>query len=83
MVSADGSEIIETRRLHRTILEIDRSGASHTKSVGGFHTHVLTDTPEDTDAFHVLRQTHPIPELIGTKTGTYEVYIDGTIKRVK
>ena len=83
LVSADGSEIIETRRLHKTILEVDRSKSSSTKAVGGFHTHVLTDTPEDTDVFHVLRQTHPLPEFVGTKNGTYEVYPDGTIKRAK
>lgn len=83
LVSADGSEIIETRRLHKTILEVDRSVPSRTKSVAGFHTHVLTDTPEDTDVFHVLRQTHPLPEFIGTKSGTYEVDPDGTIKRAK
>jgi hypothetical protein len=83
LVSADGSEIIETRRLHKTILEVDRSKSSSTKAVGGFHTHVLTDSPEDTDVFHVLRQTHPLPEFVGTKNGTYEVYPDGTIKRAK
>ena len=82
LVSADGSNIIETRRLHKTILE-NRSGASGTKQVAGFHTHILTDTPEDTDVFHVLRQTKPLPEFVGTQNGTYTVETDGTIKRVK
>lgn len=82
LVSADGSNIIETRRLHKTILE-NRSGASGTKQVAGFHTHILTDTPEDTDVFHVLRQTNPVPEIVGTQNGIYNVETDGTIKRVK
>jgi hypothetical protein len=82
LVSADGSNIIETRRLHKTILE-NRSGASGTKRVAGFHTHILTDTPEDTDVFHVLRQTDPLAEFIGTNAGVYEVDTDGTIKHVK
>ncbi len=43
----------------------------------------MTDTPEDTDVFHVLRQKQPLPEAVGTKNGIYMVEIDGTIKRVK
>ncbi len=57
LVSADGSHIIETRPLHKTILEVKHSGLEGKKPAGGFHTHVLTDVPEDTDVFHVLRQT--------------------------
>jgi hypothetical protein len=83
LVSADGSQIIETRPLHKTILDVKRSAAAGKKPVGGFHTHVLTDTPEDTDVFHVLRQTPPLPEFIGTKHGNYTVETDGTIKRIK
>jgi hypothetical protein len=35
------------------------------------------ETPE------VLRQTHPLPEFVGTKSGNYVVETDGTVKRVK
>jgi len=83
LVSADGSNIIETRRLHKTILETNRSDASGKKQVAGFHTHFLTDTPEDTDVFHVLRQTNPLPEFVETQKGIYNVETDGTIKRIK
>lgn len=83
LVSADGSNIVETRQLHKTILEVKRSVPPGATPAGGVHTHVLTDTPEDTDVFHVLRQTHPLPEFVGTKNGLYEVQVDGTIKRVK
>jgi hypothetical protein len=82
LISADGSKIIETRRLHQAILEMDRSGPSAAKQVSSFHTHFLTDTPEDTDVFHVLRQTNPLPEIIGTKAGLFDVDTDGTIKRI-
>jgi len=37
----------------------------------------------DTDVFHVLRRTPPVPEFIGTKSGIYIVQVDGTIKREK
>lgn len=83
LVSADGSNIIETRQLHKTILEVKHSAPSGTKPAGGFHTHVLTDTPEDTDVFHVLRQTPPLPEFVGTKSGNYMIETDGRSKRVK
>jgi len=83
LVSADGSNIIETRQLHRSILEVKHSAPSGSKPAGGYHTHVLTDAPEDTDVFHVLRQKQPLPEAIGTKSGIYMVQTDGTIKRVK
>jgi hypothetical protein len=84
LVSADGSNIVETRQLHKTILEEKKTELpSGAKPAAGFHTHVLTDTPEDTDVFHVLSQTHPLPEFVGTKSGIYKVETDGQIEREK
>jgi hypothetical protein len=83
LVSADGANIIESRQLHKSNLEVKRSAPSGSKPAAGFHSHVLTDAPEDTDVFHVLRQKQPLPEAVGTKSGVYMVQTDGTIKRVK
>jgi hypothetical protein len=83
LVSADGTNIVETRQLHKSILEVKHSAPSWSRLAGGYHTHVLTDAPEDTDVFHVLRQKQPLPEVVGTKSGIYMVQIDGTIKHVK
>ena len=83
LVSADGANITETRQLHKSILEIKQSAPPGTKPAGGYHTHVLTDAPEDTDVFHVLRQEQPLPEAVGTKSGIYMVQVDGTITRMK
>jgi len=83
LVSADGSTILETRQLHKSILEVKHSAPPGKTPAGGVHSHVLTDSPEDTDVFHVLRQTHPLPEFIGTKDGVYVVEVDGKIRRVK
>jgi len=84
LVAADGSKIIETRRLHKSILEMKPTDVpARTTPAGGTHSHVLTDTPEDTDVFHVLRQTPPLPEFIGTRTGVYKVETNGIIERVK
>ncbi len=52
LISADGNAIVEKRQLHKAILEIRNTSTQ----VAGVHRHVLTDTPEDTDVFHVLRQ---------------------------
>jgi hypothetical protein len=79
LLSADGSKILETRQLHKTILE----GKRGPSSVAGYHTHILTDAPEDTDVFHVLAQSPPVPEYVGTKNGTYAINTDGTINHVK
>jgi hypothetical protein len=83
LVSADGSKIIETRRLHKSIMEVKHSAPPGSKPAGGAHSHVLTDAPEDTDVFHVLRQKQPFPEAVGTKSGVYMVQTDGSIKRLK
>jgi hypothetical protein len=82
LMSADGATIIETRQLHKTILE-NKLPDKSVKQMGGYHTHVLTAVPEDTDVFHVLRQKPPLPEFVGTRSGTYIVQVDGTIKREK
>lgn len=83
LVSADCSKIIETRQLHKTIFEITHSDQPGKKAVGHMHAYVLTDTPEDTDVFHVLRQTPPLPEYVGTKSGVYVAETDGRIERAK
>ena len=83
LISADGSKIVETRQMHKTILENKAAVPGGPKVVSGFHTHVLTDTPEDTDVFHVLREDPPSPEFVGTRNGIYSVLVDGTIVRVK
>jgi hypothetical protein len=83
LLSAVGSKILETRQLHKSILENKRGLSSDKKTVAGYHTHILTDTPEDTDVFHVLTQSNPVPEYVGTKNGTYVINTDGTIEHVK
>jgi hypothetical protein len=82
LVSPDGTKIVEKRQLHSTILEV-RSTQPGAKTEGGFHTHILTDVPEDTDVFFVLTRNPPLPEFIGTKRGNYLINRDGLIARIK
>lgn len=77
-VSADGMKILEKRQMHKTILETaPRPGK---KTVAGYHTHALSDLPEDTDVFHVLSQDPPRPETVVTLHFMYQVKTDGTIQ---
>lgn len=78
LVSADGTKTLEKRQMHKTIIETaPRSGK---KAVAGFHTHILSDLPEDTDVFHVLTQDPPLPEFVATPYFTYIVNTDGAIQ---
>jgi len=81
VVSADGLKILEKRQMHKSILETGPPPGK--KTVGGFHAHVLSDVPEDTDVFHVLTQDPPLPEFIGTEHFTYQVKTDGSIQLEK
>src|SRR5689334_3565478 len=78
LVSPDGTKILEKRQMHKTILETGPVAGKEV--VSGFHTHVLSDLPEDTDVFHVLTQDPPLPEFVGTPHFTYKVNTDGTIQ---
>jgi len=79
LLSADGKEILEKRQMHKTIIENPPSRKAR-KVVAGYHTHVLSEQPEDTDVFHVLTQDPPVPEMILTPHFMYKVMTDGTIR---
>ena len=78
LMSADGTKILDKRQMHRSISETAPQPGK--KTAAGFHTHVLSDLPEDTDVFHVLTQDPPLPEFVRTPHFTYKVSADGTIQ---
>jgi hypothetical protein len=78
LVNADGMKILEKRQMHMTILE--NPPAAGKKIAAGYHSHVLSDGPEDSDVFHVLTQDPPVPEFIGAAHFIYKVETDGTIQ---
>jgi hypothetical protein len=74
--TADGSTMLGKRQMHKTILDL----AYDNKTVFGYHVHVLTLTPEDSDVFFVLSRKPSIPEYIGTQDKKiYVIQTDGTI----
>jgi len=80
LFSPDGSRLIERRQLHKTIIESRGAVPNGAKVVGGYHTHVLSDIPEDTDVFYVLIRKPPGPEFVGAGGHVYEIQTDGTIR---
>jgi len=79
LISADGTKIVETRQLHKSILETGPSPGNGRKLAAGFHTHILSDLPEDTDVFHVLTQDPRVPEMVATQHFLFQVLTNGSI----
>lgn len=77
-ISADGKQILETRRLHKAILDMEFDPKMHI--VAGSHWHVLSDVPEDTDIFYVLNRRPLIPEYIAAGKHIFIVSTDGSIQ---
>lgn len=77
LVGPDGTTVIETRELHRTILEM-RTPKDMTVTMG-FHTAVVDEVPEDTDVFYVLSRKPSIPEMVATRTFVYRIDVTGSI----
>ncbi len=82
LVSADGTKLLDRRRLHKSVIEVERpqEAGQDQEQVAGIHTHVLAEIPEDTDVFHVLIRKPRVPELIRTAHWIFVVEPDGTIK---
>lgn len=83
LVSPDGSAIVEKHQMHKTILESRGNLGPGKTVVGGVHSHILSDVPEDTDVFYVLVRKPPVPEAIGAGKHVYQIQVDGTIKRLQ
>jgi hypothetical protein len=73
-VSPDGTKIIEKRQMHKSIIEFPaRIGAA------GYHTHVLSDLPEDTDVLLVLTCTRRVPEFVFAGAYMFKIDVNGKI----
>lgn len=82
LVSADGKSVIETRQMHKSLIPKAQIPPD-AKVESGYHTHVLSEIPEDSDVFVVLSRRPPIPEYVGSRTAIYVVNTDGSIRFVE
>jgi hypothetical protein len=64
--------------MHKSIIE-SVSADPKVKVESGYHTHVLSDVPEDTDVLLVLTRQPKVPEMVVTQTFMYTIATDGTI----
>ena len=82
LFSADGNTILDRHPMHKTILRFDMNQQSKDgkKLAAGFHTHVLSNCPEDSDVFYVLARKPSTPEYVGTVAKKiFVIETDGTI----
>jgi hypothetical protein len=77
-ISADGTRIMAKRQMHKGIVEYGPVSSSEKESAG-YHTHVLSDVPEDTDVFLVLTRQPRVPEVVVTPSYMYSISVNGTI----
>lgn len=78
LISSDGKTIVEKRQLHRTVIE-NKVSTEKVTLQSGYHTHVLSDVPEDTDVFYVLSRKPSIKEYVASAKFFYQIDPDGTI----
>lgn len=76
-ISGDGQHILDKRQLHKAILDAEPKPGSN--EVAGYHFHILTDLPEDTDVLYVLNRKPSMPEYIGAGKQYFLINTDGSI----
>jgi hypothetical protein len=80
LISQNGIKVIEKRQLHKAVIENEPPKQEGNQQMAGIHTHVLSETPEDTDVFHVLTRKPKMPEFISTEHFMFLVEVFGSIK---
>jgi hypothetical protein len=80
--ASDGNTLLEKHLMHKTVLEFDSNAKPDgiKKIEASWHTHVLSNRPEDSDVFYVLARKPAIPEYVGTMDKKiWVIHTDGTI----
>ena len=80
-ISPEADRILEVRRMHKGIVQFDRSTRSGSaRLTAGVHKTSLRDEPEDSDIYHVLTRRPQVPEVVETRHFRYEIGLDGSIR---
>lgn len=77
-ISPDGTKIIERRQMHKTIIESNTARTDITVKLG-YHSHVLSEVPEDTDVFLVLTRKPQVPEIVVAGAYMFTIDVNGKI----
>jgi hypothetical protein len=78
LISPDGMKIVEKRQLHKSIIETAPANSGE-EVKGGYHVHVLSDLPEDTDVMFVLTRKPLMPEIVLAGGSLYAIDVHGAI----
>jgi hypothetical protein len=74
-VSGDGARILDRRQMHRSVQE-ESMPSDGSRPYFGFHTHILSDLPEDSDIFYAITRKAQQGEWIATQQYVYEITPD-------
>jgi len=74
-ISSDGTKVVEKRQMHKIVLEEQVGNGSEF----GYHTHVLSDLPEDSDVFYALSRKAKQGDLIATKKYFFQALPNGSL----
>ena len=74
-VVRDGTRIVERRQMHKTVLEEKIAQPPYF----GFHTHVLSNLPEDSDVFYALTRKAVHGEWVATPKYVYQIDAHGSL----
>lgn len=77
-LSPDGMKILDKRQMHKSLIE-SSPGSADVKVASGYHTHVLSDVPEDTDVMLVLTRQPRVPEVVVAVPYVYIIGVNGNI----
>jgi hypothetical protein len=77
-ISPAGTRIITKRQLHKALIESVPAN-SPDMIAGGYHVHVLSEVPEDTDVLLVLTRQPRVPETVVTDKYAFTIDVNGKI----
>jgi hypothetical protein len=77
-ISPDGTKITEKRQMHKSVIEYGPPSSSDTVT-GGYHSHVLSNLPEDTDVLLVLTRQPRVPEIVVAGSYMFTIDVHGAI----
>jgi hypothetical protein len=74
-ISHDGGKILDRRQMHKSVQE-ESMPTDGSRPYFGYHSHVMSDVPEDSDIFYAMTRKAQQGEWIATKEYTYEISPD-------
>jgi hypothetical protein len=74
-ISGDGTKIIDRRQMHRSVQE-ESLPTDGSRPFFGFHSHILSDLPEDSDIFYAMTRKAQQGEWVATQKYVYEITPD-------